>query len=327
MISLRVVQGAMPRLNCSHAWPKPLRLSATNRRTGFTLVELLVVIGIIGVLVSLLLPAVQMARESGRQTTCKNNLKQIGLATQMFVDTHEYLPAARPRDGYLTWPVFLLPYLEQGPLWERFDPYASYASHPAAVVQSTIPGYFCPSRRTPMIALLPDRDGWNIGACGDYAGNAGYNEYWAEVFGHPNGVINSGDRDVCTIVSGRLTSYRGRYTLGMITDGLSNTFFFGEKATNRLHLGEPGGWGDASFYSGDQPATVMRIGNVLFPPAQDDYYPAPGPGTFAVWGSAHPSVMMFVMGDGSVKGIQKTIDLTTLGALSGRNDGIPPGPF
>ncbi len=302
-------------------------LAARPFRRGFTLVELLVVIGIISILMALLLPAVQMAREAGRRTTCTNNLKQITLGTINFTDTNEYLPAARPRDQFLTWPVFVLPYLEQGPLYDRFDVFANYPSQPIDAVQTKLPFYFCPSRRTPMLAKSPDRPNWNVGSCGDYAGNAGYNEYWAEVFGEANGVINSGRLDFNTVVGGRLTTIRGRYTLAAISDGLSNTFFFGEKGMNINHLGEPGGWGDGSYFSGDQPATAMRIGNALFPPATNDYYPAPGPGTIPVWGSGHPQVIMFALGDGSVRPVDKRINLSTLAALCARDDGTVVGPY
>ena len=299
----------------------------SSRRLGFTLVELLVVIAIIGVLVGLLLPAVQMARESARRISCTNHLKQIGVATQMFVDTYGYVPAGRPRDGYLTWPVFVLPFLEQQPLYDRFDVHLPYRMQPEDAVQAKLPFYICPSRRSPMIARTPDRPAWTAGSCGDYAGNAGFNTYWAEVFGTPNGVINSGDVNVNQVIANRLTTTRGRYKLGDITDGLSQTLFFGEKATNQYHLGEPGGWGDASFFSGDQPATVMRIGNQLFPIATNDYFPAPGPGTIPVWGSAHPQVVIFALGDGSVRPISKQIDGRTLGWLCGRDDGEVVGDF
>ena len=102
---------------------------ASRNRRGFTLVELLVVIAIIGILVALLLPAVQMAREAARRTSCSNNLKQISLASHNYHDTHGRFPItitwARPGQplgsswGCFSDKVFLLPYLEQGPAYER----------------------------------------------------------------------------------------------------------------------------------------------------------------------------------------------------------------
>src|SRR5437773_12049523 len=100
-----------------------MHMSLLHRRTrrAFTLVELLVVIAIIGVLVALLLPAVQMARESARRTQCSNHLKQLGLAAQNFNDVRGWLPPSRvSNDGtdsanqnWLTWAVIMLPYVEQ----------------------------------------------------------------------------------------------------------------------------------------------------------------------------------------------------------------------
>src|SRR3954471_12724259 len=92
------------------------------RATGFTLVELLVVVAIIGVLVALLLPAVQAARESARGMSCSNNLKQMGFACQMHHDARGFLPAARiARNAYATWPVQILPFIEQNALSQQWD--------------------------------------------------------------------------------------------------------------------------------------------------------------------------------------------------------------
>src|SRR3954454_13558794 len=89
---------------------------------GFTLVGLPVVIAIIGILVALLLPAVQAAREAGRRSQCMNNLKQIGLAVQMHIDSRKRLPTGR--DGLdqksLAWSFFLLPYMEENTVFESF---------------------------------------------------------------------------------------------------------------------------------------------------------------------------------------------------------------
>src|SRR4051812_40020748 len=107
-----------------------------GRRRAFTLVELLVVIAIIGVLVALLLPAVQMARESARRTQCANHLKQLGLAAHNFNDTRGWLPPSRvSNDGtdanqnWLTWAVLLLPFVEQQNYYSQWDLTMAYELH------------------------------------------------------------------------------------------------------------------------------------------------------------------------------------------------------
>src|SRR5262245_11720221 len=95
-------------------------LSAPRRRTAFTLVELLVVIAIIGLLISLLLPAVQAARESGRRSSCANNMRQLGLAYHLYADTNqEKFAPSMITDPYKTrgWGTFLLTFIEQENLW------------------------------------------------------------------------------------------------------------------------------------------------------------------------------------------------------------------
>jgi prepilin-type N-terminal cleavage/methylation domain-containing protein len=91
-----------------------------KRRIGFTLVELLVVIAIIGILIALLLPAVQAARESARRTQCTNNLKQIGLGIHNYEDAKKQLPPGSEHTLFGTWLVFILPYIEQGALYESW---------------------------------------------------------------------------------------------------------------------------------------------------------------------------------------------------------------
>ena len=90
-----------------------MSIQANLRRTGFTLIELLVVIAIIGVLVGLLLPAVQQAREAARRSSCANNLKQVGLAVHNFHDGYKKLPPTSAGYAKLPWTGLLLPYLEQ----------------------------------------------------------------------------------------------------------------------------------------------------------------------------------------------------------------------
>src|SRR5437667_3568664 len=95
--------------------------SYSSRCRGFTLVELLVVIAIIGVLVSLLLPAVQAAREAARRAQCSNNLKQLSLALHNYENTHNTLPPAGIDSNQMSWTVLLLPFFEQQALYDQFN--------------------------------------------------------------------------------------------------------------------------------------------------------------------------------------------------------------
>src|SRR5690242_15060387 len=99
-------------------WPLP----SAARAAGFTIVELLVVIAIIGILIGLLLPAINAARESARNTKCKNNLRQIGVAVNLYHDAFQRLPSARVNDkGFDGTFLMILPYLEEGAAAKRFN--------------------------------------------------------------------------------------------------------------------------------------------------------------------------------------------------------------
>ena len=99
-------------------------MAKRNRRKAFTIIELLVVIAIIGILVALLFPAIQAAREAARRVQCQNNMKQISLAMIQYESVHKEVPASRLANPYRSdvgWMTTVLPYMEQAPLYEDYD--------------------------------------------------------------------------------------------------------------------------------------------------------------------------------------------------------------
>jgi prepilin-type N-terminal cleavage/methylation domain-containing protein/prepilin-type processing-associated H-X9-DG protein len=183
-------------------------------RSAFTLVELLVVIAIIGMLVALLLPAVQAAREAARRTQCTNNLKQIGLAFHNYHDVYRGFP---PRNS---WCLGLLPFLEQRPLYDQFDRNKSYtdAGNQTAVL-TPVAVYSCPSvPNNPRTAWL-DANKTLFGAAGDY------------YVSHQGGTNLQG----VAITPAMSNGFSGCATFSMITDGTSQTILARELAGRQNH--------------------------------------------------------------------------------------------
>ncbi|EAQ78421.1 DUF1559 family PulG-like putative transporter [Blastopirellula marina] len=206
-----------------------------NRRAGFTLVELLVVIAIIGVLIGLLLPAVQQAREAARRMQCMNNLKQVGLGMHNFHAAYRCFPTSVSGNGASHyWCAQLLPYMEQNPLADIYDysvKFKDIANREA--VQYPVPFMLCPSTPGGPIAhpkfktaTASSPETW--GAIGsDYAGSSGpYSAMWNS----PAQVSYSKPGNIEGLFSGSVKpGARGRQ-IRDVTDGTSNSIGFVESA-------------------------------------------------------------------------------------------------
>lgn len=300
------------------------------RRAGFTLIELLVSITIIGVLVALIMPAVQQAREQARMTQCRNNLKQINLAIQNFHEQFNMLPPSRNYDHFCTWAFLILPHLESVNLFDNWDPELKYYYQSDTARLTHIPPYFCPTRRSGPMASTQNDDilspyetsGHVPGTVGDYACSAGYGPPGVWNWITSNGALIMGDAttEPPTFPTGnypppgaRLKTYRSRTSFKDIVDGTSNTIFIGEK-----HARRPA-WGiaqeDGAVYNGDHPGNFSRCGGPGYPLARSetDVYRDN-------FGSYHNQICNFGLGDGSVRGVSVYIATDILGRLTARND-------
>jgi len=317
-------------------------VTRSNAQRGFTLVELLVVIAIIGVLVALLLPAVQAAREAARRMSCASNLKNIGLAMQNYHDVSLAFPIGITNptpnvttvvNSQWTWPTRLLPFLEQGGLYQQLN-----------VGIGTVPLPTDPASPLRNLVMMPIK----IYMCPSDAANAKpFNDFLS---GYPKLNYPAGKPMVMWRDIEQDSGLANRSTRMVdVTDGTSNTFMCGERAVAKLN----------TFISmgGIWPTQVGSNNAYTFdanPPNQS--YPAAGLTASGqccnsandpnnIRGSAtsmHPNGLQFVFVDGSVKFISNNIDsrrctpnMSCIAAgtwsvysrLYYRNDGVPVGDF
>ena len=320
-------------------------------RPAFTLVELLVVIAIIGVLVALLLPAVQAAREASRRMQCSSHLKQLALASHNFELSYKGLPPLRLADNWPTWAAIVLPYLEQESTLTLWDIKQRYYQQTPQALRQNLPFYFCPTRRSvpsvfstgdvrTAVTAFPDTPG----GLSDYAASCGtqYTNYDGAIVecirnGDPTLLRNSQTGAVEQDTGGASTlqtiviKWKVRVTLADVTDGASNTLAYGEKHIRLTSLS--GKSEDRSVFNGDtETGPVSREAGVTWDAAgkpiagterplakrpQDAFLPS------NVFGSYHPSVCQFALVDGSVRPINNSIDNETLARLACRNDAKP----
>lgn len=227
-------------------------LTSKADRRGFTLVELLVVIAIIGVLVALLLPAIQAAREAARRMSCSNNLKQIGLGMHLYHDINNVLPPGiapnatgnlGSQDGVFLWSAIILPHVEQRGLYDQLGVDSNVLPNtlPIALLQTVTPLYRCPS------AVSPDiNEGRSTGfgdiATSDYVVTHSSFDPGNNPFGRNNsgGLVDYGggggngidDFDGCFGISPNNNNEQVQVSFGNIEDGTSNTIMVGERAWN-----------------------------------------------------------------------------------------------
>jgi prepilin-type N-terminal cleavage/methylation domain-containing protein/prepilin-type processing-associated H-X9-DG protein len=312
-------------------------MSASGRlpgRRGFTLIELLVVIAIIGVLVSLLLPAVQKVREAANRVHCANNLKQLALAVQNYHDAEGTFPVNSGTSLTLnkpnwSWLARILPYVEQEPLYRQGDiPTATLASCPT-VIATQVKTFLCPA--DPFSNSGPRTDEYNIDPTP--VGQTNYKGVSGDNWGNDGGIGNTGSPgspfncDARWRHPGPTGSYNGlddgdgiffrddfkrTRKIADVLDGTSNTFMIGEDlpAKNR-HCD----WPFANHATG-----ACGIGPNATTPDGKDYSPSDWPDVYS-FHSLHPGGLQFAYVDGSVHFIADTIPLTVYRALATMSGG------
>ena len=340
-----------------------------SSRPAFTLVELLVVIAIIGVLVALLLPAVQAAREAARRSSCGNNLKQLAIACHNYHDTFQVLPmnyARTPGNAHwadppdpahrsTSWMVQILPFVEQKPLYDmidfnfdvRLDPrngtVVNQPNNPsnAFAARTVIPTYLCPSDGLNNRGLMERRqnapNSGKIWAVNNYKGVCGSNWAWGAFptatpqagSNLPNFNSTRWGNSQDGLDAGNGIFYRGGRAdinresctpMAHIQDGTSNTLMIGE-AIPRWCTHTWWWW-----FNGTTATTAVPLNNRAYcqttasrtadlAACWDDW-----PNNYSFM-SQHPGGGLFALGDGSVRFVQQTIDLTLYRSLGTMQNG------
>jgi len=313
-----------------------------NRKTGFTLIELLVVIAIIGILVALLLPAIQMAREAARRTECNNNLKQIGVAFHNYELTHGtlppgyvYVPDPLGNQSGFGWGTLILPFLEQQALHDRFDftlPIFDSANQTPA--QEHLDAYICPTDP------VTDSKFVEMGSAP------------VERYAMANYVANFGtpDLDLTPDNSNGVFSRNSRTRFSDVLDGLSNTLFVGERVNgarlvDSFHVASLGAVSTVrhgvrhSVRHGGGHGTHVHYETAWAGATRDQADPADDHGHMVLFHAAHTlnsletddrditgphsGVAQFLLGDGSVHRIGDSIDFDVYAAMATRAGGEP----
>lgn len=300
-------------------------------RTAFTLVELLVVIAIIGILVALLLPAVQAAREAARRAHCLNNMKQLSLAFLNFESASGTLPLAytNPANKQNNWMPFIAPYAEQGNLADGYQLNVDWWREPnRTLVANQLKIVQCPSTPNPgRIQDKPEATPPNkTGSCGDYFTPTGVHPDINQVLGPAEQFDPTADLRgvICWYIAGNEQNF-----LAQVTDGASNSIMLGECAgredvwRGRIHYpvnftsspkirARGGAWAttDNGYQIGQRKAWDAAFG--------------PIPGGVSInnsneWGhcfySFHPSGANFAFADGSVRHMGRSTSIYVLATL------------
>ena len=323
-------------------------------RKAFTLVELLVVIAIIGILIALLLPAIQAARESARRTQCVNNLKQVALALQNHHDVRKRLPFRTGKKAlpgfpaYTNWMVYILPYLEEEQLFDERNFKKSGVDNVTPgptgrtnlmVATTVLPGLICPSNPDAFVPLKAFINFFGTHAYREpvgqtsYAGSVGDIKTSTDANRSGTGYGTAPDSKSDYPSKGGTTAGSNRGVIGSewaaqfkdITDGLSQTIFVGEVDPIPLEFGN---WAIESFAS-----TAWPINTRVLPQGPHNSS-SPDAGemrrdtaTFNTFRSTHPRGAHFSFGDGSVHFLSDEINFVAYQALSSRKGGETIGSY